>query len=595
MPRKRKAQKNHKKHKISFILRLVKWGFYLGVLGFFAVAAGVLWYAQEMPSLSEMKLSTRRPSIVFLTRNHKEIAAKGDVFGEPVDAENVPKTLINALISTEDRNFYQHIGIDFLGLTRAMLVNLKAGRIVQGGSTLTQQLAKNLFLSHDRSIERKVKELVLAFRLEKEFTKNEIISMYLNRVYLGGGVFGVDAAAQLYFGKLVSHLSISESAIVAGLLKAPSRYARNHDLLRQRGQVVLKNMVLEKFITKQEYDKAVLEIKTMKLGRSQRGSHYRYFTDWVMTELQDLVNIGQDLIVVTTLDDQLQKKAHKKINDALDKYGKDRWVEQGAFVALSYDGAVRAMIGGRDYRKSQYNLAYQAHRQGGSAFKSVIFLAALEQGIPLTQPLDDSTYTNKGWTVRNFGWKNRGTITLEDALVYSINTAAVRLAELTGIGNILNTAQRLGFQGKIPRNLSIALGTAGCTLLELTNAFAMIANEGIAIQPYAVLEIRDNEGNLLYKRQGISPDQGVDQQAASTMRALLIKAVQEGTGKNARLKDKVVGGKTGTSQKFRDAWFIGFTDNIVAGTWFGNMDERPMNRIVGGNLPAILWQQIMQT
>jgi len=589
MPKKRKAQK---KRQPFFIFRLIKWGFYLGLFGLFCLAGIILWYAQDVPPLSDMKLSTRRPSIVFLTRNHKEIAAKGDVFGEPVDAKHVPKTLINALIATEDRNFYQHIGIDFLGLTRAMLVNIKAGRIVQGGSTLTQQLAKNLFLSHDRSYERKIKELVLAFRLEKEFTKNEIISMYLNRVYLGGGVFGVDAAAQLYFGKLVSHLSVSESAIIAGLLKAPSRYARNHDLLRKRGQIVLKNMLLENFITKKQYDNAVDEIQKMKLGRTQRGSHYRYFTDWVMTELQDLVNIGQDLIVVTSLDDNLQKRAHKKINEALDEYGKDRWIEQGAFVAMSYDGAIRAMIGGKNYVKSQYNLAYQARRQGGSAFKSVIFLAALEKGIPITQLLDDATYVNKDWTVNNFGWQARGQITLEDALVYSINTAAVRLAELTGIQNVLNMARQLGFQGNIPRNLSIALGTSGCTLLEMTNAFAMIANEGIGIQPYAILEIRDDEGNTLYKRQGISPHQVIDHQAASTMRSLLVKAVQQGTGKNARLKDKIVGGKTGTSQKFRDAWFVGFTDNIIAGTWFGNMDERPMNRVVGGNLPAIVWRQI---
>jgi penicillin-binding protein 1A len=553
-----------------------------------------LWYAQEMPPLSDMKLSTRRPSIVFLTKNHKEIAARGDIFGEAVDAKNVPKNLINALIATEDRNFYHHIGVDFSGLTRAMLVNLKAGRIVQGGSTLTQQLAKNLFLSHDRSFERKIKELILAFRLEGEFSKDEIISMYLNRVYLGGGTFGVDAAAQLYFGKLVTHLSIAESAIVAGLLKAPSRYARNHDLLRKRGQVVLNNMLLEEFITKAQYEAAVEEIKTMKLGRTRRGSHYRYFTDWVMTEVQDLVNIGQDLIVVTTLDDSLQKNAHKEINTALNQWEKEKWVEQGAFVAMSYDGAVRAMIGGRDYVTSQYNLASQARRQGGSAFKAVIFLAALEKGIPITQLLDDSTYTNDSWTVNNYGWKARGSITLEDALVYSINTAAVRLAELTGITRVLEIAKKLGFQGDIPRNLSIALGTAGCTLLELVSAFTIIANEGIAIQPYAILEIRDNEGNILYKRQGISPHQVVDQSAASSMRSLLIKAVEEGTGKNARIKDKVVGGKTGTSQKFRDAWFIGFTENLVAGAWVGNMDERPMNRIVGGNLPSIIWRKIME-
>ncbi len=589
MPKKKKVQK---KRKVPLIFRLIKGAFYLGFLGLFSVGGIFLWYAQDIPPLSEMKLATRRPSVIFLTRDHKEIAAKGDVVGEPVNAKNVPKNLINALIATEDRNFYDHIGIDFVGLTRAMLANLKAGRIVQGGSTLTQQLAKNLFLSHDRSLERKIKELVLAFRLEREFTKNEIISMYLNRVYLGGGVFGVDAASQLYFGKLVTHLSISEGAIIAGLMKAPSRYARNHDLLRKRGLVVLNNMLLEHFITQKEYAVAKEEVKTMKLGRTMRGSHYRYFTDWVMTEVQDLVNINQDLIIVTTLDSTLQKKADKKLNEILDQY-KDKSVEQGSFMAMAYGGAVRAMIGGRNYGHSQYNLAYQARRQGGSVFKSIIYLAALAKGIPSTYLLDDATYTNKDWIVNNFGWRSRGMITLEDALIYSVNTATVRLAEIVGIGDILKTVRTLGFSGNVPRNLSIALGTSGCTLLELVSAFTIIANEGIAIKPYGVLEVLNDEGKILYKRQGIRPHQIIDRKVAAQMRSLLIKVVDQGTGKNAQIKDKVVGGKTGTSQKFRDAWFVGFTDKLVAGVWVGNMDERPMNRVTGGTIPAILWRQIM--
>ena len=580
------------KKKLLIFWRCLKWTFFLGFCALACSAIVISWYAKNLPEIQGFDLAHKKPSIVFLTKDHREIAAHGHLYGETVTLDHVPKALIQALIATEDRRFFEHNGIDIQGLFRAFVKNITTGHVVQGGSTLTQQLVKNLFLSHERSLKRKVQEVILALWIEKHFSKEQILNIYINRVYLGGGTFGVDAAAQLYFGKLVAYLTLEECAVIAGLLKAPSRYANHHDQLKARAHVVLDNMVQTNFITPKQMNEAKKKVNQMTFNTKQMPS-YRYFTDWVSGELENLVDTSQDLIVVTTLDSHLQTIATKAVHDFIQAHGKASSVEQAAFTALSKDGAVRAMVGGAHYFTMQYNLAATAQRQIGSAFKPVVFLAALEKGMRFSDTIDDRPYKKGSWEVNNFGWQERGEVSFHDALVYSINTATVRLAEKIGISAILEMAQKLGF-AKPDRDLTIALGTLETSLLTLVNAFAIIANQGTMVRPYGILEIRTSEGKVLYQRPSLEAKQVIDSSLIQRLIAVLENVVKVGTGKSAQIPNHAVAGKTGTSQKFRDAWFVGFTDNIVAGVWMGNPSDAPMNHVVGGTLPTRLWKTIIE-
>ncbi|MBM3610745.1 MAG: PBP1A family penicillin-binding protein [Alphaproteobacteria bacterium] len=592
MRKKKKAASQPSRQKKRLIWRLLKWSFF-SVFWAVALSAVVIsWYAKDLPEIQGFDLAHKKPSIVFLTKDHREIATHGHLYGETVTLDHVPKALINALIATEDRRFFEHNGIDFQGLVRAFVKNITTGHVVQGGSTLTQQLVKNIFLSHERSLKRKIQEVILALWIEKHFSKEQILNIYINRVYLGGGTFGVDAASQLYFGKLVAYLSLEECAVIAGLLKAPSRYANHHDQLKARAHVVLDNMVQANFITEKQKADAIQKVNKMTFDTKPMPS-YRYFTDWVSGELENLVDTSQDLIVITTLDSALQTTATKAVHDFIKNHGKASSVEQASFVALSKDGAVRSMVGGTHYFSMQYNLAATAQRQIGSAFKPVVFLAALEQGLRFSDMIDDSPYKKGSWEVNNFGWQARGQVSLHDALVYSINTATVRLAEKIGINAILHMAQRLGF-AKPDRDLTIALGTIETSLLNVVNAFMIIANQGKETHPYGILEIRNSDGKILYQRPASSPKEVIDPSFTQRLSAVLENVVKVGTGKAAQIPGKTVAGKTGTSQKFRDAWFIGFTDSITAGVWMGNPSDAPMNRVVGGSLPAQLWKIIVE-
>ncbi len=592
MRKKKKAASQPLRQKKRLIWRLLKWSFF-SVFWAVALSAVVIsWYAKDLPEIQGFDLAHKKPSIVFLTKDHREIATHGHLYGETVTLDHVPKALINALIATEDRRFFEHNGIDFQGLVRAFVKNITTGHVVQGGSTLTQQLVKNIFLSHERSLKRKIQEVILALWIEKHFSKEQILNIYINRVYLGGGTFGVDAASQLYFGKLVAYLSLEECAVIAGLLKAPSRYANHHDQLKARAHVVLDNMVQANFITEKQKADAIQKVNKMTFDTKPMPS-YRYFTDWVSGELENLVDTSQDLIVITTLDSALQTTATKAVHDFIKNHGKASSVEQASFVALSKDGAVRSMVGGTHYFSMQYNLAATAQRQIGSAFKPVVFLAALEQGLRFSDMIDDSPYKKGSWEVNNFGWQARGQVSLHDALVYSINTATVRLAEKIGINAILHMAQRLGFT-KPDRDLTIALGTIETSLLNVVNAFVIIANQGKETHPYGILEIRNSDGKILYQRPASSPKEVIDPSFTQRLSAVLENVVKVGTGKAAQIPGKTVAGKTGTSQKFRDAWFIGFTDSIIAGVWMGNPSDAPMNRVVGGSLPAQLWKIIVE-
>jgi len=585
-------QKHSRKKKRSWVRRLIKWAFFGIFLAAILVASVISWYAKDLPDIKSFDAANKKPSIIFLTKDHLEIVTQGHIYGETVTEKDVPAHLIQALIATEDRRFFEHSGIDIQGLFRAFFKNLISGHVVQGGSTLTQQLVKNILLTHERSLTRKIQEIILAVWLERHFTKQQILTIYLNRVYLGGGTFGVDAAAQLYFGKPVGQLNLSECAIIAGLLKAPNRYAQKHDQLKARGIVVLHNMLENGNIKPKQYKAGKRTIETMSFNNKRLPS-YRYFTDWISTELESLVDTSQDLIVTTTLDGNLQTIATEAITQTIRQHGKSHKIEQASFVAMSLDGAVRALVGGTHYFTMQYNLATQARRQAGSAFKPIVYLTALEQGYPLDYILDDSPYKKGAWTANNFGWDAKGSVTLQEGLTYSINTATIRLAEKVGIDPIIKMAGRLGFSHKPPRNLSIALGTAETSLIELVNAYAMIANQGIRVQPYGILEIRNTDGKLLYQRPPFVIDEFINPELMNTMIHLLENVVQEGTGKLAQIPGKIVAGKTGTTQRFRDAWFIGFTDFIAAGVWMGNPNETPMTRVAGGNIPAILWKTIM--
>ncbi len=561
-------------------------------------AAIFAWFAYDLPALTHLKVKPRLPSIVFLTKSHQEIASQGDVQGEQVSVKSVPKSLIQALLATEDHHFYSHHGVDFRGTLRAAVSNLLKGRYAQGGSTITQQLAKNLFLTPDRSLSRKIKEAILAWKLEQTFTKDEILSLYLNRVYLGSKTYGVDAAAQHYFGKLVPYLNTAQCAVIVGLLKAPSKIGRSPESLRERGRVVLHNMKEAGYLSEPSYRSACKTLAQLKFFKTQFGNSNRYFTDWILSEASQLVDCDQDLIIITTLELPLQVKATKALRTFMESYGQTYNFNQAAFTALHYDGAVSAMVGGYSYDINQFNMATQAYRQAGSTFKVLVYLAALEQGFDLDTPFSDAPYHNKRWTVNDFGWKAQGEVSLERALVHSVNTATVRLAQVVGVKPILKMAQRFGFKHLPPADLSISLGTSQVTLLELVAMMGCVASSGYIVKPFGILEIRNAQGKVLYKRDASLAQaemvQEFDAALMKKMQSILEKSVQEGTGRNAGIPGLRVGGKTGTSQDFRDAWFIGYTPSLVAGVWMGNQHNEPMNRLSGSNLPAKLWKKIIE-
>jgi penicillin-binding protein 1A len=578
--------------KRGWLWRLTNWGLVAAIWGGVALALAVGWYAYDLPEVTSIAKTGRQPSITMIAADGSQIAAVGDVHGGTIGLNEVPPALRQALIAVEDRRFYEHFGVDPRGLARAMLANLRAGRIVQGGSTLTQQLAKNLFLNPDRTIRRKVQELLLAFWLERKFTKDQILTLYLNRVYFGAGNYGVDAAARRYFGKPVQDLSLYESALLAGLLKAPSRYnpARNSGGADLRTQLVLGAMVDAGFISGAEAEAAM---KKKSSSRVLAIGQARYFTDWVLNQVAGYVGqTARDLVIVTTLDPRLQQIAEKELVGLLDGPGSELGAGQAAFVALTPGGAVRAMVGGRDYGDSQFHRAVQALRQPGSAFKAFTYLAAFEKGLEPDDRLVDSPVEVDGWAPGNYNDRYYGEVTLREAFARSLNSVAVKVLLKVGPETVAATARRLGITSKLKATPSIALGTSEVTLLELTGAYAVFANRGSGVWPHAISEIREASGRVLYRRSGDGPGQVVAPEAVDQMADLMSATVEWGSGKAARQK-RPAAGKTGTSQEFRDAWFVGYTADLVAGAWFGNDDGTPMKNVTGGNLPARLWGRVM--
>ncbi len=575
-----------------WLRRALIWGGTLCVWGLIAVVGLVAYYAYDLPEIGSIERMTRRPNVTLLATDGSQIASFGDRYGDTVELAELPPHLPRAVIAVEDRRFYEHGGVDFRGLARALVENLLAGRIVQGGSTITQQLAKILFLTPERTIERKIQELLLALWLERRFTKDQILTIYLNRVYLGAGAYGVDAAARTYFGKPAGQVSVFEAALLAGLLKAPSRLnpVNAVDRAEERALVVLRAMVEAGFLTPEAAEAARLMRPAPPKIPAQTAP---YFTDWIMAQVRDFLgDVDRDLRVLTTLDPRMQRIAERELATVLTEQGQTRNAEQAALVSLSPDGAVRAMVGGRDYAESQFNRATQALRQPGSAFKAFVFLAGLEAGLTPDSRMVDGPIAVRGWRPGNYNDRYYGEVTLREAFARSLNSVAVRIALDVGPETVARTAARLGIASPLESDGTIALGSGEVTLLELTAAYAVFANSGRAVWPHGIEEIRAAGGELLYRRSPAPPPQVVARRELAAMTDLLGATVAWGTGKAARI-DRPVGGKTGTSQSFRDAWFVGLTGNLVTGVWVGNDDARPMDRVTGGTLPAVLWRRVM--
>ena len=556
-----------------------------GALGYFSLT---------LPDTSQLTVAERRPSVTILAADGSLLTTFGDLFGQPLTLQEMSPYLPKAVIATEDRRFYSHFGIDPIGLLRAVNADLTAGHVVQGGSTITQQLAKNLFLTPERSLSRKIRETLLALWLEHRFTKDQILEIYLNRVYLGAGTYGVDAAAHRYFGKSARRTTLYESAAIAGLLKAPARFnpTRDREKAAERTARVLANMVEAGFVTESQITSATKEGTSHSVVAGTR-SGARYFADWIAEQLSDFAGSGsRDLTVTTTLDPGLQAEAEAVVADTIARDGPKAGVSQGALVAMSPDGAVRAMVGGRDYSGSQFNRATQAQRQPGSAFKPFVYLAGLEAGLRPSDQFVDAPIRIGNWQPRDYTGRYQGEMTLAEGLAQSINTIAVQVAQRAGIRRVVAVAHRLGISSELAPEMSLSLGTGEVNLLELVSAYTPFANGGIGVWPHGIAEIRDSGGNVVFRRAGSGVGRVMSPEFAGTMNEMLTGVIGHGTGRNAVLP-RPAAGKTGTTQDYRDAWFIGYTADLVAGVWLGNDDHSPTDKVTGGSLPAQAWRRFM--
>jgi len=584
------GRRQRQRRRPSVLRRVVTGGLIAAVwIGLIGLGA-LIYYAHDLPDVDTLATETRKPSVTLVARDGTVLAAHGEVYGETVSLGGVAPSMVKAVMAVEDRRYYDHFGVDPIGLVRAAYVNLRAGEIVQGGSTITQQLAKNLFLTNERTIKRKVQELILALWLERKFTKDEILALYLNRVYFGAGTYGIDAAAKRYFGKTAARLNLYESAMLAGLLKAPSRYnpAANPELAHERAVIVLGDMVDAGYISA---DAAKRAAKERRRGETMTAMRGRYFADWVMKQVKDHVGYpSRDLIVETTLDRRMQRIARRQLRAVLRRDGREHDAGNAASLVLAPDGAVRAMVGGRDYRDSQFNRATQAKRQPGSAFKPFVYLAAVEDGLTPDRTVVDEPVTVDGWSPENYAGRYYGKVTLREAFARSLNSVAVRLIDRVGVDRVVRTAERLGITTDLDRHPSLALGTSEVTLLDLTGAYATFANGGDGVMPHGIRTIRTRQGKVLYDRAGGGPGRVVAPRHVQRMTDLLRANVVWGTGERAD-PERPAAGKTGTTQNARDAWFVGFTANLVTGVWMGNDDGSPMDDVTGGTLPADIWRR----
>lgn len=553
----------------------------------------VIYYAHDLPDISNIKLTTGRSTVMVMDRDGGLLATYGDVYGDWLEYDDIPPTLIQAVIATEDRRFFEHFGVDMRGLLRAAVKNITSRSVAEGGSTISQQLAKNLFLSADKTIKRKIQELLLSNWLELNFSKEEILTFYFNRVYFGAGAFGIDAAARTMFGHTARKLSLNEATMLAGVLKGPAFYSPLRDLERsyRRMEEVLDNMVEAGFIPQSMADNT--KGRNVDIVDKQTGGDERYFSDWVIERAATLIGpVAEPIIIYTTLMPDMQDKANKGLQRIMDQESAEYNAGQAALVSLDMDGAVRAMVGGTDYTVSQFNRAAQARRQPGSAFKLFIYLAALEAGLTPDDVMRDSPVILDGWQPRNYSGKYRGEVSLREAFALSLNTVAVKLSERINRGNVIEMARRLGLTTPIVAEPSLSLGTSEVSLLELTAAYGVVANGGYRIAPYGIVEIQNSAGQILYRHMPGPPEKILSDDVVVVMDDMLRSVVAWGTARQAGMPFPVAG-KTGTTQNYKDALFFGYGLNMVNGVWVGNDDASPMKRVTGGGMPVRIWRNFM--
>jgi len=554
----------------------------IAIWGTLGIGLTVLWFARDLPRPESALDATRRPSLTLENSTGHVFARFGDVVGQKLHLADMPAYLPAAFVAVEDRRYWEHPGIDLFSLARAAWIDLIAGHIVQGGSTITQQVAKNLFLSNARTVSRKVQELLLTLWLERHFSKRQVLDIYLNRIYLGSGAWGVDAAARVYFGISARHLTLWQAAVLAGLPRAPSRFNPrvNPSAARARAHDVLSAMVETRVITAARAREAAAKIAFPLAPPISAG----WFADWVAAQAEPGLPLNRDAVLRTTLDSRIQRIAETRLAATLDGPGRADGIGQGAVVVLdAASGAVRAMVGGRDYASGSYNRAVLARRQPGSTFKVFTWLAALQHGMTPDSTVLDAPLQIGSWAPRNFERRYLGEITLEEALAQSVNTVAVRLLlQSGGPPQVAAEAKRLGIDDRLPDNATLALGTAQVGLLEMARAYATFFNGGRRVTPFG------------FDAYGAAhpPVRVIDPAQAAAMARMLRAVVTRGTGQAAAVPGYFVAGKTGTTQDSRDAWFIGCINGTVIGVWLGNDDDRPMRNVLGGELPARLFHEI---
>lgn len=590
----RRSTRNKRKNKRSFKFRLFIAALYMAIICALLIAGYVFYCYVTMPDIRKSVMQTRQPSTEIMAENGNDIAKFGNVYAEVIYPENLPKKVTEAIIATEDHRFYSHCGFDVLGFGRAMLINIFRGRYAQGASTITQQIAKNIFLTPNKTIRRKVQELLLSFWLESKFTKNQILALYLNRVYFGSGMYGVDAAAKWYFNKTAFELNYREAAILAGMLKSPNRYnpLLNRDKALKRADVVLNNLYKKGYLTEKQYAQA--KVLPISNGQQYRVTGGKHFARYVYDEVNNYIGERSvDVVVMSTLDQKLQETAEKILRTKI-AAAKDKNVTEGAIVIMDKSGAIKAMVGGVDYNRSQFNRAVQAKRQAGSAFKPFVYLTALQYGFTPNSKVSDKPLTIGKWKPENYTRKYYGDVTLDYALSHSLNVATAALSKELYLRDIAENAHNLGITTDIDLIPSMVLGTNSVRVIDMATAYASLANGGKSVWPYAINEITTKDGHQLYVRTPYTPRQIVEPQFIRQLTSMMEHVINRGTGQAARLPI-FAAGKTGTTQNYRDAWFIGWTAKYIAAVWVGNDNNLPMKKVGGGSLPAQIWHDIMLT
>lgn len=576
------------------------WGKFFYYFIYFGIWCGIflsivlLYLALTLPNIEHITNQTRKPSITIVDRNNQKIMSVNDLYGRTVDVETLPPYVWQAVVAVEDKRFYSHFGVDVRGLFRAVVNNILKRKSAQGGSSITQQLAKNVFLSSERSLSRKIQEVMITLWLEHKFTKDQILSLYLNRVSLVGGKYGIAIASEVLFNKSVYDINVAEAAILAGMLKAPTRLnpMNNKEASLSRAKVVLSLMKEQNYINNSQYEEA---LKYNYVNPNNKHNQIRYFIDYTLNEMNSLVSdVSKDIIIYTTLDNNIQKTAENIAKTYMENSGKKYNFSQIASIVMDIEGNILAMIGGKDYTESQFNRTNQMKRQPGSAFKPFVYLAALEKGFKPNDMFDDKLSSIDNWTPRNHDEKYTGPITMADALEKSVNTVPVQIAKQIGLRSIILMARKLGLIDKISNDYTIILGTSETTLLDLTSAYATFANKGYGVIPHSIVKITDTMGNVIYERSGSGVGKLLSNQEVENMNYMLRRVIEGGTGANANIKGTYICGKTGTSQNNRDAWFIGYSPKYIAGIWIGNDNNESMsNASYGGTIPAKIFKAIM--